>query len=1359
MLLCFGLLLSAIMVQAQQIFHESFDADQTKEPFELGWYEFINQQEGDSWSINNTEQKVGEGCLLMTNSADFTGSWWQRAVKFRNLPLQEGKSYRLSFYLKGNSTYDGSNATNISFALMQGGENCDIPLLDADGNEFRFTNTISEDYVKISKMFYFASAELQKSTYAKNNPDKAPLEDTFFATLNVYNPGTFYLDDVNLEEATIAGVAYAADVIRVDFGYSTNIAALAKASELGRVLMPTDCATVTINGNPATLDYVELHQDGYLYLFLAEDNLEGGETVAVTFNNPEDAAYQILYQGTLTPGGIAPSFTEETTDFIEELAEIASYAYEEAKFVSSDPEDGAFGLDENITEITVNFDREVYTGENDINHGITAELTCGNFKEPLTVKAGTENLAKSIVFVRPSTEALAKGSYTVTVKDIVQERGTESANPAIITFEVGKIKVAEETITPIQTAGFEDFAAGDIPVGWTASNEGTILEQGTTAGSGPRIFAFATGGDATKAYYFRTTAVGNVSYIEYDEPVILPAGDLRIQFCGFCWKGSGLSVTAEMYDMDGNLLASQNGSFDEGVNGSTGAAPTCDKVTIAYKAEAETPVKLRISHTGAAGGYEELMYTGFVVNTYSKTEGESTEPEVVFADKTYGGANSVNAEDNCAPKEGSGWAIYQDGAKRTPGGNFNYNGTRIFALSIKNLPWAYYTNGNWNNGESHYVIYGEGGEGEPTLHLESGKHQFTYYAANWKVDNLELYSQIIDETGNFLVDRTDIITNCNMGGNRAASVETNKIQYTITIPAEGNYKMKFGGNNEMFVGNFTIEKLGSMAAYWYKQLDDVIVLAKEELARCEGEEYAGPTRDALQALVTKYDKTQELHTAAAYTEVIEQVKAATKAMTTRRENVVKFNSIKTDIETILAANAETKYAGLEVYQELSQVYEQYKDVAAVDLDDETLIATTATLSNDYTLLTNMINDGVGLLAYQITTLANKIGEIDATVLPEETVLAAANALNDDQALAKQLKMRLTSAIYGKFAAGEDLFTVHVDEEEGPGYDEPTTLDLHAYIQNSKLYSFATTHETTTIDMYPGWACDDESFNLRPDYGWGSYNASALHPVTDGFLGIGWCSDNGLNVWNDVSDLPVGKYNFIMGTMDRSGVGEITTEEGTTYNVTDSTVFLSTMYYGYVKASNAGDANGDGAVDVADITTIAAYILDNSKVPASLDNADANGDGVVDVADITATASIILNGPSTDGGEFTKVGEVPFNVSGIGQYYDLTDCTIPGIDITDGNIRLGAYIHATSSFACIDNARLEMTAKDPNFDYAKAKEEIDSKLSKLVNLTANHGDIISQHFYNANNEELTEATEGCIKIAVYKDGFMVVSIIR
>lgn len=55
----------------------------------------------------------------------------------------------------------------------------------------------------------------------------------------------------------------------------------------------------------------------------------------------------------------------------------------------------------------------------------------------------------------------------------------------------------------------------------------------------------------------------------------------------------------------------------------------------------------------------------------------------------------------------------------------------------------------------------------------------------------------------------------------------------------------------------------------------------------------------------------------------------------------------------------------------------------------------------------------------------------------------------------------------------------------------------------------------------------------------------------------------------------------------------------------------------------GDANNDGNVDVADITTIASYILGNNPPQFVFANADVDNDDYITVSDITAVAYIIL----------------------------------------------------------------------------------------------------------------------------------------
>ena len=71
-----------------------------------------------------------------------------------------------------------------------------------------------------------------------------------------------------------------------------------------------------------------------------------------------------------------------------------------------------------------------------------------------------------------------------------------------------------------------------------------------------------------------------------------------------------------------------------------------------------------------------------------------------------------------------------------------------------------------------------------------------------------------------------------------------------------------------------------------------------------------------------------------------------------------------------------------------------------------------------------------------------------------------------------------------------------------------------------------------------------------------------------------------------------------------------------------TLYLDRMLLEKVE-SLKGDADDDGAVTVADITTIAAFILGNNPEKFNFTNADVDGDGAITVADITGTAGIIL----------------------------------------------------------------------------------------------------------------------------------------
>lgn len=55
----------------------------------------------------------------------------------------------------------------------------------------------------------------------------------------------------------------------------------------------------------------------------------------------------------------------------------------------------------------------------------------------------------------------------------------------------------------------------------------------------------------------------------------------------------------------------------------------------------------------------------------------------------------------------------------------------------------------------------------------------------------------------------------------------------------------------------------------------------------------------------------------------------------------------------------------------------------------------------------------------------------------------------------------------------------------------------------------------------------------------------------------------------------------------------------------------------------GDVNGDGLIDVADISAMTNYILERSNTVFIEAAADMNGDGSIDVSDVSAITNIIL----------------------------------------------------------------------------------------------------------------------------------------
>lgn len=1123
-----AVLLAASANAQTPVFHEGFDAEQTKQPTEAAWYEYINHLTNangtDAWTIDKSgEQAEGDGCLKIANvDPEFAegedmgkyDQFWQRAVKFRNLPLQEGKSYRLTWRLKGaNTWFNGTEdkKSRMFVSLMQGGENADIPLLDAQGNEFRYEVSYlnPDEYEKYTRMFHFASAQLQKDTYAKQHPDKDPLADTFFATFNVINPGEYYLDEVDLVESPIAAVKYGNEAICIDFGFATNIADLANNSPIGVVIMPEGCVKLTINGEEADIETVELHKDGKMYIYPTDGVGEDAE-IKVTFENPTDEAYQVKYQGTLAPEGAVPSFTDEAgTDFDEEIDQESSYLYFEPSFISATPAEGSFGL-ENVTEVSFTFDRVM-----DVKAGTMKCILDGS--EQLVLKT-TED-SETLTFERADKSAFPKGMLQITLEGVKSAVAIPSYETFTLSFEVGQVQVAETTYELAGSALFPEAADGSIPEGWTVYSDGELREGGTTWGTGGRVFS--TVAPQGKGIY--TRANGDAGSVQ--SPVVaIPAGDIEIRSYLAYWSNPS-DIQVDVCDEAGNVVATKTVTpsvAGEANRNNSGFQFEVCPITFNTKGG-----NFYVKYTLLTTGFNGMFVGGYDVYTYKQSAGESTETQIVFADNSFGAV-----ENNGAPKAGSGWRMYDldDTAEKgyfNNGENWGWGHSRFWTgRGFKNLSSLFYTrNGGWPN---HYITYGEIIESEPdepTLELAEGRHQFTYYALNWKGSPLEYHFQIIDEETKEIVKEVITTVEEVAGGNNDYSGDSHKIQFVYSVPKAGKYSIKYGGTGESFSGPVTIEKLGSQAAYQLGIVNAARALAEAELANCLDTKYDGTTKTALQELITKYANPGAiLHTPAEVDAARIELESATKAMATRRDNIDRYASALTAVENGVLAAMETKYEKLEQFPIAQEAYNKYLAIEPQTLEDAELIDAVAVMSNTGALLENMVNTCVPLLTQQMADLSAAIIALDEEAFADETVIAADEAISDDQALVKNLKKIYAAKLYAKIAAGDPIVEIPEDYDE----EEPANRPVSFLIQNSKFYSTTVIpdnkpNEASSVDDFPGWTIVT-SGRIQPlwDKGWGQQGPSAVRPVYDCAVCAPW-GDTAYSVEQLISDLPVAKY--------------------------------------------------------------------------------------------------------------------------------------------------------------------------------------------------------------------------------------------
>lgn len=552
--------------------------------------DWVNPHDGDSWVEQSPEASVnGDYGFMAANSAEKLNAW-DRGFKLANLPIQEGKSYRMSFWLKGEQgkvlkayISKGVEQLDKSFVNPSGsavyglnGEN-DYTIQD---NEWHHVSFVAYNHGAAPYNTVLANtswmgtatlgANIPESLWAgigltDANKDQSyraffneQIPEIYFAIINMYDEGTFMIDDIMIEEdKTFSQATYNGSAIKLDFGYNTNANSLVSANKRGYVKLDPTQFSVKKDGKEIEIASAEIQGDG-VYVFLKDADAEGA-TISFTPN----AECPLQYAEDKRPSNETGEmqilgFADET---LYEDANITAEANltELPELLTATPENGSFDLP--LTTNTFTFDFDIAVDPNSsyatiVVNGKEVELTCetGENDKQIIVKYDGQ---------------LAKGTYTINLS--VSSDGYNSKEVAY-KFSVGYIPMGDSTpYTAFQDA-FNEEADQSCPHHWVHYEDGAVKQAGRDYNyTGGRLFKYADGGDFVTGMYLRykngTFTFGdlcnyagqndreNQEIPEADEEadyLKLEAGNYRLSYNFIGWKedGNTHTVSCSLYPID-----------------------------------------------------------------------------------------------------------------------------------------------------------------------------------------------------------------------------------------------------------------------------------------------------------------------------------------------------------------------------------------------------------------------------------------------------------------------------------------------------------------------------------------------------------------------------------------------------------------------------------------------------------------------------------------------------------------------------------------------------------------------------------------------------------------------------------------
>lgn len=570
--------------------------------------DWVNVQGEDYWEEQCDDDSFsGEYSFCATNGGSGDEFTWNRGFKVGNLTLKEHTPYRISFWAKVDQ-----EGAKMKAQLGLGFENFDCGILsptthsDIQAEITGFTG----EWQHFSHVVYFTSMDVQngvidensgyfrswigngecpwgdftdetettRKTFLEQYDRKFPINKGF-AIFNMYSHNaTYYLDDILVEEGvSFKEVSFNYDIVKFDFGYPTNIAALANASKDKIAHFDPSLVTVKNGDQELTVEYLEGHTDGFLYAFVAEgQEMDEESQVTVSLSTPEEIVYNAEQRPMDYANGDADIKAVDVVNekgYYDPMLDVAPSGFAAPELLSSVPENGSFNLDAaTLTQVIATYDKTL-----DISTASATLKGPKGFEASLNDNMQLSEDLTSIIFALPA--GLKDGDYTLTVSNVANELGFENFEEQVITFSLGDVTGSGD-VEVIFEDNFNDFTGPNyLPAGWSGNGDEyrESWDNTTTYSGAPRTMGGNYSGNIKKTaiYWCQRGGAGGAGELAYGKAALnymngdvvdeehapyaisLTPGKYTISYKNACWdNSSGTQYNFYFRNIDGeDILA------------------------------------------------------------------------------------------------------------------------------------------------------------------------------------------------------------------------------------------------------------------------------------------------------------------------------------------------------------------------------------------------------------------------------------------------------------------------------------------------------------------------------------------------------------------------------------------------------------------------------------------------------------------------------------------------------------------------------------------------------------------------------------------------------------------------------------